>query len=266
MNTPLRVLITGSSRGIGRETALRFARGGAHVVINGRDPERLQETRLMMVSAGHRVDAVAGDIGVAADAQRVVSEAVDLTGGLDVLVNNAGIAMRGRFDMVEPDVWQRVIRTNVLGTAFVTRAALPYLVHSRGTVVFVSSLVAKWGFPLVSVYSASKMALDGLAESLRSEMRSTGIHVVTVYVGISKNDSDKHILAADGSSVDLSERAGAMSQDRVATAICRAARRGRAQRVLTFGGHALSFLVRVAPWSIRLVLSLSGRRISALAK
>ena len=262
----MRVLITGSSRGIGRETARRFAAAGAYVVINGRDPVRLEETRRSMEEQGYRVGAVCGDIADPHGAQAVVDQAASLMGGLDVLVNNAGIAMRGRFDETDAGVWQRVIGTNVLGTAYVTRSALDHLTKTRGTVVFVSSLVAKWGFPLVSVYSASKMALTGLAESLRSETRSSGIRIVTVYVGISQNDSDKQIIAADGTPMEMADRPRAMSQERVAAAIYRAARRRRAEKVLTFGGWALSTLVRVAPGSIRFILSLSAKRIDQLAK
>lgn len=264
--TPQRVLITGSSKGIGRATAERFLRAGAQVVLNGRREAELEATREQLSNIGPKLHVVAGDVSDAASAADTVSAAVAKLGGLDVLVNNAGIAMRGRFDETAPSVWERVFATNVLGTAYMTRAALPHLRESRGSAVFVSSLVALWGFPLVSTYAASKMALDGLVDSLRTELQGSGVHLGILYVGITQNDDDKRILDAAGQPLPLAARGSATPQSRVAEQVYRLVRRRRPRRVLTLQGKLLNFVVHAAPWIMRLGMRFAGKRIRKLAK
>ena len=266
MDDRLRVLVTGSSRGIGREIAARFGREGARVVIHGRDASRLGETATAFRSQGLDVAEVVGDVADSRDASRIVEEAAALLGGLDVLVNNAGMIMRGRFAETDAEVWQRIVNTNLVGTAIVTRAALAPVSASRGSIVFISSLVGLWGFPLVSAYAASKMALDAMVESMRVELAGSGVHLGTLYVGITQNDPDKKILAADGSPRSLSPRPKAMTQAQVADAAYRMVVRRRRTRVLTIGGRAIAALARYAPVLLRFALRLSARRIDRLAE
>ncbi len=265
-NSGKRIIITGSSKGIGRETAAFFADKGANVVINGRDESALHETQDKLLKHGLQVEAVAGDVSDPESARRVVADAASRLGGLDVLINNAGIATRGRFEDTRPEVWERVISTNLFGAVYMTQAALPYIRASKGSILFVSSLVALWGFPLVSSYSASKMALNGIIESLRSELNGTEVHIGVVYVGFAQNDEQKRILAADGSSTGLAPRASAMSQERVAESIYRSVEIRRNTRVLTVQGKLLSLTVRLMPWLMRFGVRLSSRRINEYAE
>ena len=262
----MRVLVTGSSRGIGREIARRFARAGARVAIHGRDAARLDETAKDLRSAGLDVHRVSGDVAIPEEATILVEEAARLLGGIDVVVNNAGMVMRGRFADTTPEVWDRVVRTNLLGAAYVTHAALPHVLRSRGSIVFVSSLVAIWGFPLVSAYAASKMALTAVVESLRTELTGSGVHLGVLYVGVTKNDAGKTILSADGSPMPLAERPHAMSQARVAEATYRMVERRRASRVLTPAGVALATVTRLSPALLRSLLRRSARRIDRMAR
>ena len=266
MDDRLRVLVTGSSRGIGREIASRFARAGARLVIHGRNAARLHETATALRSHGFDVAEVVGDVADSNDASRIVEEAAALLGGLDVLVNNAGMIMRGRFADTDSEVWERVVNTNLIGTASVTRAALAPIAASGGSIVFISSLVGLWGFPLVSAYAASKMALNAMVESMRVELAGSGVHLGMLYVGITQNDPDKKILAADGSPLALSPRPRAMTQVQVAEAAYRMVLRRRGTRVLTPGGRAIAALTRFAPGLVRLVLRMSARRIDRLAE
>ncbi|MFW6289101.1 MAG: SDR family oxidoreductase [Spirochaetota bacterium] len=266
MDDRARVLVTGSSRGIGREIASRFARAGARVVIHGRDETRLRKTASALRSQGFDVAEVVGDAADCRDASRIVEEAAALLGGLDVLVNNAGMIMRGRFADTDSQVWERVVNVNLLGTAIVTRAALSHITASRGSIVFVSSIVGLWGFPLVSAYAASKMALNAMVESMRAELAGSGVHLGVLYVGITQNDPDKRILAADGSPLALSPRPRAMTQAQVAEASYRMVVRRRRSRVLTTGGKAVAVLTRFAPGILRFALRLSARRIDRLAE
>lgn len=262
----LRVLITGSNRGIGRETARCLLRQGCRVVINGRDRERLAKVESELSAEGYTVGGVAGDISNPADSQRIVEEAVGFLGGLDVLINNAAVAMRGRFEELSPEVVDRVVRTNISGSVMTTVNAMPHLRRRGGSVIFVSSLAGLWGFPLISVYAASKMALTAIAQSMRTELAGSGIHVGVLHVGITQHDADKAIFAVDGADFPLAPRPGAVSQERVARAACRMIRRRRNRMVLTPAGHLLALFVRFAPRLLSIVLRRAGRRVNRIAR
>lgn len=261
-----RVLITGSSKGIGRATATYFAAHGHRVAVNGRDETALRRTTIELRDAGTPVIPILGDITDAETAERIIAEATTELGGLDILINNAGTAMRGSFRDTTSDVWQRVLATNVVGSANMTRAALPHVIASGGSIVFISSLVALWGFPAVSAYSAAKMALNGLVESLRTEISGSGVHLGIVYVGITQNDADKAILAADGSPLPLAARPSAMRQEQVAREVYRLTERRRRQAILTGAGKALSVVARFAPWILRIGMRFSAKRIQRLSE
>ena len=266
----MRALITGSSKGIGRETAVELARRGWDVCIHGRDPNHienaLERVRAAALSPDQTITSVSGDLTNPDECTTIVQSSVAALGGLDALVNNAGIAMRGRFEDVEPSVWERMLTVNVLAPAAVTRAALPSLAESVGSVVFVSSAVALWGYPLVSAYAASKHALNGLVQSLRTELASSGVTVGIAYVGIVQNDSDKTILTQDGSSFVPSPRPHGMTQERVARRIGRMIIRRKRQDTISAGAVATMVLSRFFPRLMGLALRLAGSRIERYAK
>jgi short-subunit dehydrogenase len=254
------VVITGSSRGIGRETAFQFGRAGASVVINGRNRERLEQTAVALQAAGIAVTACAGDVTRGSDAEALVAAARDRFGRMDVLVNNAGVSMRGPFRSLSPEVVDTIVRTNISGAVVPTVAALPEIEKSRGSVVFISSLAGVHGFPNVSIYSAAKMALSGLAHAIEAELAGSGVHVGLIYLGFTENDPDKKILSADGAQITVRRRYQ-MSQERAAACILRLVARRRRQMVLTATGRLLYLFDRVAPVLVRAVLRRSGGRI-----
>jgi short-subunit dehydrogenase len=173
--------------------------------------------------------------------------------------------MRGAFVDLSPEVISTTVGVNILGAAYPTRYALPHLAQSGGGLLFVSSLVGVRGFPGVSVYAASKMALTGLCQSIRSEAAPKGVHVGIVYVGFTENDPDKKILAADGSPMVL-KRPYHMGQRQVAQAIVKALRRRRRRTVLTPVGHMLVVLERFVPWLVELVINRSGGKIHQMSR
>jgi short-subunit dehydrogenase len=265
-NQPLRLLITGSNRGIGRETARYFAERGARVAINGRDADRLESVRQEFASAGHDVVAIPGDISDPEQISVIVDGAVRELGGLDVLVNNAAVSMRGRFEDLVGSVVDTVIGTNVTGTIMTTVRALPHLRKSKGSVIFISSLAGLWGMPLISVYAASKMALTAIVESLRTELSGSGVHVGIAHVGITQHDGDKAILGVDGTPFPLAPRPGADTQEKVARAVYRMVHRRRNRAVLTPGGHALEFFSRYFPRIFAVMVRGATARINRIAK
>jgi NAD(P)-dependent dehydrogenase (short-subunit alcohol dehydrogenase family) len=194
-------LVSGASRGVGFATAGELARRGAKVVISARGKDRLEDSREKLAAAGAEVVSVTGDVGVWEDAERMVAAAVDNFGRLDVLINNAGISMRGDFDELSPEVCTRVLLTNFTGSVYLSRAATDELIRARGHLVFISSIAGLFGVPGASVYCASKGALTALCESLRLELGPRGVHAGIVYLGFTEHDPEKRILAADGSLV-----------------------------------------------------------------
>ncbi len=169
-----RILVTGGSAGIGAAIAELAASRGARVVINGRDPERLR-------AAAERLgaEAAAGDVG--RDAEWIVGLAVEKLGGLDVLVNNAACGQRMPLEELDPQVFEDMWRTNVLGAALMARHSLPHLRRSGGgSIVNIASTAAKRGYAEGSAYASTKFALSGLTQCWQAELRPHDIRVIQI--------------------------------------------------------------------------------------
>jgi NAD(P)-dependent dehydrogenase (short-subunit alcohol dehydrogenase family) len=182
------ILLTGASGGIGRATALLLARKGAKVTLFARRPAALESLRSQIESQGGDAIAVAGDVRSSADAARAVSEAVRRFGGLDGVVNNAGIGLLASVQEAVDERVAEMLEVNVMGTIRVTRAALPALEahpsapgqRAENVIVNVSSFAGKVAVPYYSFYNASKFALTGLTEAWRRELGPRGIRVALV--------------------------------------------------------------------------------------
>jgi short-subunit dehydrogenase len=173
-------LVTGASSGIGRATALRLAREGARVVALGRSRPALDEVASLTSGT-----AVAADLTDPQALDRAVREARDALGAIDVLVNNAGEGWAGRFEDMDPADAERLVAVNLLAPIRLTRALLPDMVARRGgAIVNVASVAGHVGVAEESVYAASKWGLIGFSESLRYELRGSGVHVSVVSPGV----------------------------------------------------------------------------------
>ncbi|MEX2431115.1 MAG: 3-oxoacyl-[acyl-carrier-protein] reductase [Dehalococcoidia bacterium] len=183
--TDKRALVTGASRGIGRETALRLAAEGAFVAVNyntGKDEAAkvVQEIE----SAGGKAVAVGGSVAAASEAEVLVQAAIDALGGLDILVNNAGITRDGLLLRMSEEDWDAVLDTNLKGAVFCTKAAVRSMVRQRsGRIINMSSVVALTGNPGQANYTAAKAGLIGFTKTIAREVASRGITVNAIAPG-----------------------------------------------------------------------------------
>jgi short-subunit dehydrogenase len=192
-------IVTGASSGIGRALALELAREGARLALGARDAARLEDAAAACRAAGAEALAVPTDVTQVDDCRRLVESAVSAYGGLDVLVNNAGVTMIAPFESVQDlSAFERVMQVNYLGSVYPTHFALPHLRRSRGLVTMVASLTALTGVPTRSAYAASKHAVLGFSDSLRIELRGTGVDVTVVCPDFVVSEIQKRGLGGDG--------------------------------------------------------------------
>jgi NAD(P)-dependent dehydrogenase (short-subunit alcohol dehydrogenase family) len=168
-------LITGASQGLGRALALAYAKEGASVVVNSRSEESIRPVAEEAESLGAEVLAVAADVSRSADVERLVGTAAERFGGLDVLVNNAGVlGPRVAIEEYPEDEWRRVIDANLTGSFLVSKAAIPHL-REGGSIINVVSGVSIEGRAEWGAYSVSKFGLEGLSQILAAELADRGV-------------------------------------------------------------------------------------------
>jgi 3-oxoacyl-[acyl-carrier protein] reductase len=181
------VLVTGSSRGIGRAIALRFAAEGYHVVAMDipRQEAELKEAQALIRDAGGRCDLVFGDVSDPKSVKTFVAEARAIAGHIDVLVNNAGVLSLALVDDIEPDEWDRMYDVNTKGTFLVCKALLTQFREAgKGRIVNIASIGGKRGAPLQAHYCSSKAAVISFTHILAQEVAKDGITVNAVCPGI----------------------------------------------------------------------------------
>ena len=177
-------LVTGASSGIGKSTALGFAREGARVALLARREEILKELVAAIEAEGGKAVAVAGDVTRAEDRVRAINDTISAFGGLDVLVNAAGIIGFGTIENTTLDAWQEMFDINVVSVFHLTQLALPHLKARKGNVVIVSSVTGPRSFPGVLAYCASKSAVDQLTRCAALELADQGIRVNAINPGV----------------------------------------------------------------------------------
>jgi short-subunit dehydrogenase len=262
----LRVAVTGSSRGIGRETARILLSAGATVILNGRSEERLNATMdlLKREFPDSRLSGCAADISSPSGADRLADHIGNTWDGLNLLINNAGVSMRGPVDMLAAETITAMVDGNLQSALQTTRACLPLLLQSKGHVTFVSTVGAIHGFPGISVYSAAKAALERFSESFNAEYRRQGTSAGIVYLGFVENDPDKEILDARGNPFHH-QRKAMQSQGKAAAAIITASVQRRQRAITVVPGRLLDIARRVSPALVTRILSRSGGTIHSVS-
>jgi NAD(P)-dependent dehydrogenase (short-subunit alcohol dehydrogenase family) len=184
MHTVQRVVVTGGSSGIGRATALKFARAGAAVLVVGRNHESLLEVVSEMTASGGRGAALAADVTSADAPARIVAAALDHLGGLTTLVNAAGIIGSGTVENTTDEQWDTMLDINLRAPFRLMRAATAPLAESKGSIINVSSVTGLRSFPGVLAYCVSKSGVDQLTRCAALELAPKGVRVNAVNPGV----------------------------------------------------------------------------------
>ena len=204
-----KAIITGGSRGLGKATAIAFAKEGIDVAITGRNEKNLQETVAELKALGVNATYALFNVGNYEEVQIGIKSIIAAFGSVDILVNNAGIAAFGSLNDMKVDQWSEIIQTNVMGMYFVTKEVLPYLIEkNEGDIFNVASTAGLTGNANTSAYSASKFAVIGMSESLMKEVRKNNIRVCTltpstiasdmsIELGIANKNSEDSVLQPD---------------------------------------------------------------------
>ena len=241
------VIVTGGSDGIGKALIKLLIEAGAKVATCGRQYDKLYA--LQLEYSQFMLHTMVCDISNEEECKRFVHSTVETFGHIDILINNAGISMRSLFDEVNTDVIRKLMDVNFMGVVYCTKAALPYILERKGTIVGVSSTAGYRGLPGRSGYSASKFALQGWLESLRTELSEKGVHVMWVSPGFTASNIRNTALTSEGKVQGESpmDESKLMSAETCAKYILTAIEKKKRVLVLTFTGKLTVFLNKFFP-------------------
>ncbi|MGE0497028.1 MAG: SDR family oxidoreductase [Ramlibacter sp.] len=249
------IVITGASDGIGAEMARQLAQAhgaGVALVLAARNEQALQAVAAQCSALGAQALVVRTDVADEAQCRALVAAAVARFGGVDALINNAGVSAQALFaDVKAEDLgwYEQLMRVNLWGSVWCTHAALPHLKASRGQIVAVSSLAGLVGVPGRTAYSATKFAMTGFFEALRAELGVAGVSVTTAYPGVVATQIRYRGYNAAGVAAGASglKEDDAMSVEECAGLILRGMARRDREVVMTARGKLGRFMKLIAP-------------------
>ena len=243
------VIVTGATSGIGKATAEAFGKEGAKIVITGRNAERLKEAKFFLKDRNIEVLPLQLDVSKEEDNRILVEKTIEKFGKIDILINNAGISMRAFFKDLDLSVLKSLMDINFWGTVYATKYCLPYIIKTQGSIVGVSSIAGFRGLPARTGYSASKFAMQGFLEALRTEMIQEDVHVLIVCPGYTssniRNTALLHNGDVQGDSPKDEEKM--MSSEECANHILKATRKRKNILILTTQGKLTVFLNKLFP-------------------
>jgi short-subunit dehydrogenase len=241
------VVVTGGTEGIGKALVEKLLIEGAKVATCGRNQDKVY--RVQSEFPSYPLHAVIADVSIENDCRRFIESTIKVFGGIDVLINNAGVSMRGLMKDTSVDVIERVMQINFFGTVYCTKHALNSLLERKGTIVGVSSIAGYRGLPGRSGYSASKFALQGWLEALRTELMDDGVNVMWVCPGFTASNIRNAALNESGHAQGESplDEGSLMTAEECADEILKAIRKNKRTLVLTFNGKRTVFLNKFFP-------------------
>lgn len=241
------VVVTGGSEGIGKALVEALLQQGAKVATCSRNYDKLYN--LQTQCAGKPLFIKAADVSKEAECKVFIEETIKIFGRINILINNAGISMRALFAETDMETLHRLMDVNFWGAVYCTQAALPFITKEKGDIIGVSSIAGFRGLPGRSGYSASKFALNGWLEALRTELYETGVNVMWVCPGytasnIRKTALNKHAEPQGESPLDEEKL---MSSEECARHILRAIERRKRTLVLTTTGKETVLINKFLP-------------------
>lgn len=243
------VVITGASSGIGKACALVFAKHCAGVVMVARDATKLSASVEEVKKINSSTLAIVADVSKQEDSKRIADETIAAFGKISILINNAGLSMRALFEDVELEVMHKLMNVNFWGAVYCTKYALPHILKEKGSVVGISSIAGKKGLPGRAGYSASKFALEGFLETLRTENLKKDLHVLVACPGYTESNIRNTALAKDGKQQNESplDESKLMKSEEVAEHIYNAVANRKRDLILTSNGKLTVWLNKFFP-------------------
>lgn len=240
-------VVTGGTDGIGRALVTALLSYGAKVATCGRSNDKLYG--LQTQHASQPLHTLVADVSNEADCKRFIESTINTFGQIDLLINNAGISMRGLFADLDLEVIKKVMDTNFMGSVYCTKFALPFLIQTKGTIVGISSIAGYRGLPGRTGYSASKFALQGFLESLKTELIDDGVHVMWVSPGFTSSKIRDHALNDKGvqQKENPMDEEKMMSAEECARHLLSAIAKKRRTLVLTLTGKETVLLNKFLP-------------------
>jgi short-subunit dehydrogenase len=241
------IAITGGSEGIGKALVDALIPLGAKIATCGRNQDKLYS--LQVQYSNQLLHTMVADVSRYDDCKNFIQSTIETFGGIDILINNAGISMRALLKDAEVDVIKKVMDVNFFGTVYCTKLALDSIIERKGTIVGVSSIAGYRGLPGRSGYSASKFAVNGWLESIRTELLDTGVNVMWVCPGFTRSNIRNAALNSKGyaqGESPLNERDLMSSQD-CANHIIKAIEKKKRTLVLSFSGLQTVFMNKFFP-------------------
>lgn len=248
------VAITGGSNGIGKAIIEILLASGAKVATCSRNQDKLYN--LQVQNSNKPLHTVVADVSHYNECKKFIDSTIETFGGIDILINNAGISMRSLLKDADVDVIEKVMSINFYGTLYCTKLALASITERKGTIVGVSSIAGYRGLPGRAGYSASKFAVNGLMETLRVELKDDGVNVMWVCPGFTSSNIRNAALNEKGQAQGEGpmDENTMMSSQECATHILNAVEKRKRTLILTFTGKRTVFLNKFFPaWTDKLV-------------
>ncbi len=241
------VAITGGSEGIGKALIETLIPLGAKIATCGRNHDKLYA--LQTQNPGTPFHAVAADVSNEQDCKNFIDSTIKTFGGIDILINNAGISMRALVKDVNIDVMRRVMDVNFYGAVYCTSFALPSITARKGSIIGISSIAGYRGLPGRSAYSASKFALQGWLEALRTELMGDEVNVMWVCPNFVTSNIRNVALDQDGNAQKQNpmDESTLMSAPEAASQIIEAIEKRKRSLIMTFDGKRTVFLNKFFP-------------------
>ncbi|HRE38760.1 MAG TPA: SDR family oxidoreductase [Chitinophagaceae bacterium] len=241
------VVVTGGTDGIGKALVDALLASGAKVATCGRNSDKLYSLQTEYPSSP--LHTMVADVSSENDCRRFIEVTIKVFGGIDVLINNAGVSMRALIKEAEVDVIRKVMDINFYGTVYCTKYALQSIIERKGVIVGVSSIAGYRGLPGRSGYSASKFAVQGWLEAIKTELVADGVHVMWVCPGFTTSNIRNAALNKEGSSHGETpmDESKMMTAEECAVHILKAVRKRKRTLVLTFTGKRTVFMQKFFP-------------------